>query len=436
MRELYSLIFILFYFVFGITNAQKPLTNLAYHRLDSLDNYKSSKEEIIGNVQEMEIENRLIFFHHKYRDSIYLSRDIKERYVFDGFQNLVKKYTLLDRGYFLDEENIYDDQNRLLFHKEYRPNYECENYKPIRPNGYITYEEKYTYDDLGNLVTLYKKNTYSKDFIIYKRNTYNHLNQLIKEDFYNNHIDLSILGYTGCREYVQCRGDGSREYDSEYLHYYDTTGNKIKSELFIDNSQMYDSVPQTKSDTDDYSSLFRHWKTINYDYDSKNRLIESVTDEFFSRRYSSYPEPRKYETKYVYSNNIAVQRTNAQYYAKGRRSTRLLTYKLDQKRVTEETVFNMSEINQKKYPKRILYMLFHHSDGSFTKKDYDENGEVTSIRSYDKYKNLVEFKQMEGMHEKFMHKYDDKGNWVSRVGYNTQGLEFENICRKITYFND
>lgn len=176
--------------------------------------------------------------------------------------------------------------------KEYqRVGYDAQDIEPVEytegyaeydDNGHILREERYEPDGTLNTLTV---NTYNENGELVQTEQYDQDDILLQKTV--NKYDENQRLASQSNYY----GDASEEYVTKY--YYDTEGNVVKQEVYVDGNLDYvektaifvNGRPDTVTENDDYgNAMYVH----HYQYDEKGQVTVYVRDEVQNKDRRTY----------------------------------------------------------------------------------------------------------------------------------------------------
>ncbi len=157
-----------------------------------------------------------------------------------------------------------------------------EDYAEYDDNGHILREERYEPDGTLNTLTV---NTYNENGELVQTEQYDQDDILLQKTV--NKYDENQRLASQSNYY----GDASEEYVTKY--YYDTEGNVVKQEVYVDGNLDYvektaifvNGRPDTVTENDDYgNAMYVH----HYQYDEKGQVTVYVRDEVQNKDRRTY----------------------------------------------------------------------------------------------------------------------------------------------------
>lgn len=341
----------------------------------------------------------------------------------DGF--LLQDYLTNNDGFrYLNEENVYDEDNKILLKIERARKSKKIGKKRGFSDQLLTYQEKYNYDSHGNLLTKYQKSDIEDEFYLAQKNIYDY-GFLVEEISLNNHLPQSAIGYS-----------------SDFRESYKIINERNEEENYI-NSKTYKYETTEFVRNDDGS--FKEY--VIYDLD-KLKNTKLILESERIKKYNDLGQLVSENIKF-HSGNYLYENMNISYeYFGSKESKRTFDddgmingYTLDYVVIKNDTLIskrlNFGNYNKdEKVIERLEFEIIYNQDRSYKKLIYDTDGNLEETLFYDKYGNFQSRIPEQKSDLKSEKIYDDKGNLVSFKLFSiSKNKLLKSVEKKIEYYD-
>lgn len=386
--------------------------------------------DLKGNVKSVEIRETVDGFDSKGKMTYITNLHFNE----NGF--LFKTYlTNVDGFKYLDEENVYN--NNLLVRKTlYSRKREEVDGKLVFTAELLPYQIKYTYDLEGKLLAKHEKSHLDGDFFLTEKYKYSN-NLLVEELVLNKHFGRNRMEWVSGNYLIKNSYNTNNQLINKKKYNYEARG---RNKHLVDSVEHFEVIIHEEHTID--STKFVLVSEWNYKYNKLNQLIFSEVID-----HSANKEIYTINTSYEYfgskpskvvrlfnAHNITVDSTTYHILNKTIDEYDYQIVKNDTLISTEMSLYQHEASDDIEVHTKYKYE--YNSDGTYLKV-WNKDNKTGSINKYNKYGNLVELINTEGLPtEKITYHFDAKGNWVYKQHVILPEIkEIELVERKIEYYD-